>query len=346
MSACARGGLPAVVTKRNESRLPAAGEDPVHTSAAASLREQAAGLRRSIAVGAPVRLVVAALGQVQRAIEHASRGVDLAEYLSDERGAVDPVRERAANELVAKRRVRVRPDLDGELLEVGTYGRDHAHPRQPTNGRDKRWWTDHGDIELAARQRIAGIRSLHRESEDEPLDVGWVRSPVAGVAPEDELLAALVPLDEERATPDGSTRPRIVDSVAPDLREVRTAERVRRQDVPEESPPGREPRPQNHSHGLAIHGTRTADGGVEFTELRGTVTAYRPQREDEVLGRDRDSVAPARRRMDVVGQREWSPPREVDPRDEAFLEREVGTDLERRLQNLLDPARGRLGRSS
>ena len=40
---------------------------------------------------------------------------------------------------------------------------------------------------------------------------------------------------------------------------------------------------------------------------------------------------------DVVGQRERSPPREVDPRDEAFLVREVGTDLERRLQNLLDP---------
>ena len=178
-----------------------------------------------------------------------------------------------------------------------------------------------------------------RESDDEPLDVGWVRPPVAGVAAEDELPAALEPLDEERAASDGSTRPRIVDPVAPDLREVRTAERVRRQDVPEESPPGREPRPQNHSHGLAINGTGTADGGVEFTQLRGTVTAYRPQREDEVLRRDRDSVAPARLRTDVVGQREWSPPREVDPRDEAFLEREVGTDLERRLQNLLDPVR-------
>ena len=75
---------------------------------------------------------------MHRAVEHASGGVELAEYLSDERGAVDPVRKRAAYELVAKRRVRVRPDLDGELLEVGTYGRDQAHPRQPTNGRDER----------------------------------------------------------------------------------------------------------------------------------------------------------------------------------------------------------------
>ena len=99
--------------------LAAAGEDPVRSSAAAGLPEQAAGLRRSIAVGAPVRLVVAALGQVHGAVERASGGIDLAPYLSDERGAVDPVRERAANELVAERRVSVRSELDGELLEIG-----------------------------------------------------------------------------------------------------------------------------------------------------------------------------------------------------------------------------------
>ena len=108
----------AVVTKRNESRCPAAGEDPVRSSAAAGLPEQAASLRRSIAIGAPVRLVVAALGQVHGAVERASGGIDLAPYLSDERGAVDPVRERAANELVAERRVSVRSELDGEVLEA------------------------------------------------------------------------------------------------------------------------------------------------------------------------------------------------------------------------------------
>ena len=176
-----------------------------------------------------------------------------------------------------------------------------------------------------------------RESDDEPVDVGWVRPPVAGVAAEDELPAALEPLDEERATSDRSTRSRIVDPVAPDLREVRTAERVRREDVPEEVVPARGPRPKNHSQGLAIDGTRTADGGVELTDFRNTVTAYGLEREDEVLRGDRDSVAPARRRMDVVGQRERSPPREVDPRDEAFLVREVGTNLERPLQNLVNP---------
>ena len=72
------------------------------------------------------------------------------------------------------------------------------------------------------------------------------------------------------------------------------------------SPPGRELRPKNHSQGLAIDGARTADGGVEVTELLVTVPAYCLEREDEVLGSDRDAVAPARRRVDVVGQREWS----------------------------------------
>ena len=229
--------------------------------------------------------------------------------------------------------------------------RDEAHPRLPTNGRDDRWWNAHGDVELAAPQLLAGIGSRLRESDDEPLDVGRVRPPVAGVAAEDELPAALEPLDEERATSDRSTRSRIVDPVAPDLREVRTAERVRREDVPEEVVPARGPRPKNHSQGLAIDGTRTPDGGVEVTDFRNTVTAYGPEREDEVLRRDRDSVAPPRRRMDVVGQREWSPPREVDPRDEAFLVREVGTNLERPLQNLVNPeeqpsvAAPRVGRS-
>ncbi len=164
-----------------------------------------------------------------------------------------------------------------------------------------------------------------------------MRPPVARVAAEDELPAALESLDEERAASDGSTRSRIVDPVAPDLREIRTAERVRREDAPEEVVPARGPRPKNHTHGLAIDGTETPDGGVEVTDFRNTVTSYRPQREDEVLRRDRNSVAPPRCRMDVVGQRERRPPRELDPRDEAFLVREVGTNLERPLQNLVNP---------
>jgi hypothetical protein len=77
---------------------------------------------------------------VQGAVERANRGIDLAPYLSGERGAVDPVRERAANELVAERRVSVRSELDLKVLESGACGRDDAHPRPPTNGRDDRWW--------------------------------------------------------------------------------------------------------------------------------------------------------------------------------------------------------------
>ena len=61
-------------------------------------------------------------------------------------------------------------------------------------------------------------------------------------------------------------------------------------------------------------------------------TAYRPEREDEVLRRDRDSVAPARLGADVVGQRERSLPRERRPCETRLCRvREVGTDLERRL---------------
>ena len=223
------------------------------------------------------------------------------------------------------------------MLEFGVCGGDQAHPRLPTNGRDDRLLNAHCDVELAAPQLLSGVGYRHRESDDEPLDVGWVRSPVAGVAAEDELPAALKPLDQERATSDGSTRPRIVDPVAPDPREVRTAERVRRQDVAEEVAPSRGPWPENDSQGLAIDGARTPDGGVEVTELRGSVTAYRLEREDEVLRRDRDAVAPARLRADVIGQCERLPRRVVDPRDEAFLVREVGTDVEGLLQNLLAP---------
>ena len=100
---------PGVRYEAQREPLSSAGEDSVRSSAAAGLLEQAAGLRRSIAVRAPVRRVVSALGHVHRTVEHASGGIDLAPYLPDERGSVDPVRERAANELVAKRRVSVRP---------------------------------------------------------------------------------------------------------------------------------------------------------------------------------------------------------------------------------------------
>ena len=107
--------------------------------------------------------------------------------------------------------MRVPSELDGEVLEIGGRRCDQAHPGQPTNGRDDRWWNARGDVELAAPQLIAGIGRRPRESEHEPLDVGRVRSPVARVASEDELPAALEALDEEWATPDRSTRPRIVD---------------------------------------------------------------------------------------------------------------------------------------
>ena len=137
----------------------------------------------------------------------------------------------------------VRPELDGELLETGACGRDHPHPRLPPNGRDNRWGNARGDVELAAPQLLAGIGG-RRKSDDESVDVGWVLSPVAGVAAEDELAATLDPLDEERTASDGSTRSRIIDPVAPDLREVRTAERVRREEIAEEVAPGRGPRPQ------------------------------------------------------------------------------------------------------
>ena len=317
--------------------LPAAGEDPVRSPAAAGLLEQAAGLRRSIAIRAPVWLVVAGSGSGARAVEYASGGVDLAEYLSDERSAVDPVCERAANELVAKRRVRVR--LRAWTVSCSKSVLTGATKRTPGSRRTA--GTTDGGPTMATSSSPLPSSSLGsvadtRESDDEPLDVGRVRPPVAGVARGGRAAGRA----RSRSTRNGPLpmgRPVLGSSIRSPQTCVRSE--------PRSACDGRMfPKKSRQRADLGRRTTRTVLRSTARALRMGAwrsrtsgvaVTAYGLEREDEILRRDRDSVAPARRRADVVGQCERSLPRVVDPRDEAFLVREVGTDLEWLLQNLL-----------
>ena len=72
---------------------------------------------------------------------------------------------------------------------------------------------------------ILGHEALH-----EPVQVRDVRPPVPGISHECYLLAALQPREQKGAVPDRLTRLRIVHTVAPNLRDVLTRERVARKD--------------------------------------------------------------------------------------------------------------------
>ena len=64
-----------------------------------------------------------------------------------------------------------------------------------------------------------------------------MRSPVARVPDERQLLPALPALEQERATRDRPSCPRIVDRVLPEALEVAARKRMTRQDRAEEEAP-------------------------------------------------------------------------------------------------------------
>ena len=134
--------------------------------------------------------------------------------------------------------------------------------------------------------------------------------------------------------PIGSARLRILDSVPPHCRQVFAQERVPRQDPPEQTAERTQARTQYDPDRLRVDRADAAnnsalDGGV----VGRSVLQERPVREHEVRGRDRYSVAPSGLGPDVIREHERPPPRVGDTRDEPRTPGEVGTDVERRLQN-------------
>jgi hypothetical protein len=89
---------------------------------------------------------------------------------------------------------------------------------------------------------------------------------------------------------------------------------------------------QLHPKRLRIEHPRPTDVGVHPIRIL-EVGDEGVVRELEVPGGDRDTVAPARFRPDVVRQREGVPP-SSDRRDEVRTRHEVGAELEGPLQNL------------
>ena len=132
-----------------------------------------------------------------------------------------------------------------------------------------------------------------------------MRTPVARVANEGQLLSALPALDEEGAASDRPARLRIVDRVRPDRLQVLAEERMPRQDLAEqEASPVCEARAEDDSDRLRVEGADAADLRQVGVSGVGTVLADRAMGEDEVLRADLHAVAPVGFGADVVRQRE------------------------------------------
>ena len=229
------------------------------------------------------------------------------------------------------------------LLREGRPGddapaRDPAGLRRELGGerRGKARWR-RGEVDLVPPQRPERVgRVVRRQGEDEPVEVGRVRPPVAGVPDQDEPPAGLEPADEEGAVADRPAGLRIVDPVTPDRRDVLAGQRVARQDEVEEAPPVGERLPQLDHERLRTELAEAADLRVELAGalLRGRLPGgERAVGELEVGRADLHAVVPARLRPDVVGERERLFA-DRHPRDEVRPEDEIRTDLEGALEHL------------
>ena len=72
------------------------------------------------------------------------------------------------------------------------------------------------DVDLTTSHGVRELRGLD-EADDDPVQIRVVLPPVAWVADDGQLPAALPALDEERAAPDRDARLRVVDARLPDV---------------------------------------------------------------------------------------------------------------------------------
>ena len=269
--------------------------------------------------------------------------------LLDDRGAVDPVGEGPPHELagllVPERRMATGADADLEVVPAGrALVREDPQSGLLLELGDETRREVRGDVQLTPSERFAERRALNLEANDEPVKVGRVGAPVAGVPAERDLLAALPALDEEGPAPDRRTRLRILDPVRPDAGQIDARERMARQDVPEQFPPAGETGAQDDLDRLRVESSNAAN--LRLVNILGARPEDRLVGEDEVRSGDRHPVAPAGLRANVVRQRERRPGRERDARDESRPPREIRTDVERRLEHLArDEPEGERSRS-
>jgi hypothetical protein len=161
-------------------------------------------------------------------------------------------------------------------------------------------------VQLTVPEPVDRVLALEPEVDDDPVEIRPVGPPVARIAHERQLATSLPGLEQEGTAPDRPACLRVVDPVAPDLRQVFAAEHMRGEDVREQPSPAGKAGAEDDLDRLRIDSADTTDVSVVLLELPQPCTPGHPSpvREDEVPGRDRHIVAPARRAPDVVGERE------------------------------------------
>jgi hypothetical protein len=231
---------------KREAR-PLADVDAIGARTASRLLEEAARESGLIAVAAPVRLVVTGGGQEHRAFARSPLRKELTPGGSHDCDAVEAVRERAPHELAREGWMAAPSQPDGEMrpYPAGTVDRFNT-------GLSSQVGPSRDDVELASTQ---GLRcAVDLEAENESVEIGRVRSPIAGVPDERESLPAFPPFDEEGTARDWLACLRVVDPVPPEVStpEVVAAKRVPGKDDPEQALPAGSAGVQHDSHVLAL----------------------------------------------------------------------------------------------
>ena len=191
--------------------------------------------------------------------------------LTHERDPVDAVRERPAHELVPQGGITTGAKAELEVLEPQGRRRTHSQARFRSEREELLLAEPQRDVDLARAQELGSLLRGCREPDDDPVEMGDVLTPVPWVPAQDELASAIPALDEERAASDRRPGLGVVDPIAPDCREVHTAESVRRQHETEELAPAGDAWAEHDTERLRVDGLRAADGVVKRVVLGRTV---------------------------------------------------------------------------
>ncbi len=314
----------------------AAPVDPVGRRLDAAVRLQdVLGLGLVVRPLRPVLLVGGVVGHEDRVVQRPQARVQLAEQRLHRGQTIEAQNQSLANPEVLRERVALRALLDVDVLPRRAEVRLDAKTRLPTQLGQCLLRLRVDRVDLATADLLDLRVRVRQELEHDPVELRLRPKPTSRVAGQRDAAAAVERGLEVRTVADRLARLRIDDVVSPDGEQVRTGERVCRQDnaTTEEVLPVRERRAEGDLHDLAF----PCDAlDLVVASLNDVVLQSRAHDclvpEDEVLARDRDPVAPLCVLADVVRD----PHRvelEVELADDVGLVGEVRLDQKGSAQN-------------
>src|SRR4029453_8895360 len=174
--------------------------NPIRARTAARLPEQPSRFGRPVPVATPVRPVVRAHRGEDRAVRGPNLRKEVPEERTHDRDPVDAVGEHAADELRLEGRMSIGLKTYLQVLEVDSRRIQVLEAGDASElGLEVRVEPGVVDIEFALAQ---GCNRVRAEAEDQPVEIGEMRPPIAGIPSKREALASVPAFEEEGAASD------------------------------------------------------------------------------------------------------------------------------------------------